>query len=98
RTRLGNKGPALPALGPLQPCQPPGPLVPPWASGSRSWCRARSDVPSGIEFSTQQDDDRGNPQPGHEADDRAQGAVGLIELPETGRAPGAQLRDPAPQA
>ena len=24
----------------------------------------------GVEFGTQQDDDRGNPQPGHEADDR----------------------------
>ena len=33
----------------------------------------------GVEFGAQQDDDRGNP---HEADDRAQRAVGLVELLE----------------
>ena len=41
--------------------------------------------------------DRGNPQPGHEADNRAEGAVGLVELPETGRVLGEQRRNREPQ-
>jgi hypothetical protein len=41
--------------------------------------------------------DRGNPQPGHEADNRAEGAVGLVELPETGRVLEEQRRNREPQ-
>src|SRR5207248_9828931 len=45
-----------------------------------------------VDLRPDQDHDRGNPEPGHKADDRAERAVGFVVVPEIRRVPREQSR------